>query len=93
MTTTEWPPGVIARYLTVGGATVDITEDELSPLCFSTCTGCGDYELCPDPYTGTSLVYNNEENVRERSLGVARTHSQAHAETCRAMATPCGAGP
>ena len=31
-----WPAGVIARFLTVGGATVDVSENGLS--C---CTGCG----------------------------------------------------
>lgn len=36
-----WPPGVIARYLTVGGATVDLTsagEDR----AYRICNGCGD---------------------------------------------------
>lgn len=37
--TEPWPEGVIARYLTVAGATVDLREDE-SLRHVGTCTGC-----------------------------------------------------
>ncbi|MFH8336939.1 hypothetical protein [Streptomyces sp. AM6-12] len=40
-TTEPWPDGVIARYLTVVGATVDLTHtDKGEPISY--CTGCGD---------------------------------------------------
>jgi hypothetical protein len=40
-TGTAWPEGVVARYLTVGGATVDIIAFEDSPDAFEVaCTGC-----------------------------------------------------
>jgi hypothetical protein len=39
--TTPWPDGVIARYLTVGGATVSVWDaTEWSPLR-AVCGGCG----------------------------------------------------
>ena len=38
-TTTDWPDGVIVRYLTAGGATVDLTGGGNS-TCHR-CTGCG----------------------------------------------------
>lgn len=34
MDSTTWPDGVTARYLTAGGATVDVTAHN------TTCTGC-----------------------------------------------------
>jgi hypothetical protein len=33
-----WPDGVIARYLTVGGATVDLTGSD--DRTYGQCTGC-----------------------------------------------------
>lgn len=41
MTTTHstWPEGVIARYLTIAGATVDVRGSEHSASM--TCLGCG----------------------------------------------------
>ncbi|MFJ1831992.1 hypothetical protein, partial [Streptomyces sp. NPDC088178] len=35
--TAAWPTGVIARYLTVGGATVDVTSFDTAY-----CDGCGE---------------------------------------------------
>ncbi|MFF9271123.1 hypothetical protein EF919_18240 [Streptomyces sp. WAC02707] len=34
-----WPDGVTARYLTVGGATVDLTDDDGTTRLL--CAGCG----------------------------------------------------
>lgn len=39
--TQPWPVGVIARYLTVAGATVDLTRTD-GGLTTSYCTSCGD---------------------------------------------------
>ncbi|OXS35404.1 hypothetical protein [Streptomyces sp. XY006] len=38
-----WPEGVIARYLTAAGATVDLKADETKPhhIDSAECTGCG----------------------------------------------------
>jgi hypothetical protein len=41
-TAAAWPEGVIARYLTVAGATVDIREGSYDATDQTgTCTGCG----------------------------------------------------
>ncbi|MFF6829619.1 hypothetical protein [Streptomyces longwoodensis] len=69
-----WPDGVIARYLTVAGATVDVsesapaTDDEVS-RCDLKCTGC--------PYEDSSRIADNAHRL-----------AQAHAETCRALPRP-----
>ncbi|MFI9154517.1 hypothetical protein [Streptomyces sp. NPDC053367] len=49
-----WPNGVIARYLTLAGATVDL-RGGLSDTT-SSCTGCGEYEYP-----------NSESYVRRRA--------------------------
>ncbi|CAM5392772.1 hypothetical protein STENM36S_06352 [Streptomyces tendae] len=36
---TDWPDGVVARYRTVGGATVDLTDD--AECVRLLCSGCG----------------------------------------------------
>lgn len=76
MTTTAWPEGVIARYLTVAGATVDITSapDAGSDYnCGLHCRGCG--------------YRDGHHNTRD----YADSWAQSHAETCRAMPNPNGA--
>ena len=85
--TTAWPEGVIARYLTVAGATVDITYTSHSGLLTATCTGCGNVE---HTNTGGLLSDTPEtEDARvEKALPESRELAQAHAETCRAMARP-----
>lgn len=37
---TEWPEGVTARYLTVGGATVDLTDRTNNSSAHCTAAGC-----------------------------------------------------
>jgi hypothetical protein len=41
--TAPWPDGVTARYLTIGGATVDLKDDESTTgyVDGGECTGCG----------------------------------------------------
>lgn len=75
---TPWPSDVTARYLTVGGASVDITFAEHSTLtgaCEADCLGCGasDWDAHSQPI---------------RTEDEARTWAQQHAETCRAMPRP-----
>ncbi|MFL1904786.1 hypothetical protein ACJWDR_37635 [Streptomyces tauricus] len=77
-----WPEGVIARFLTVGGATVDIEEQRAgwkSPHWF--CHGCTDTSR--GAYTGPF--------GDPFTLGDIREQAQSHAETCRAMPRPAGA--
>lgn len=90
--TTTWPEGVIARYLTIGGATVDLTQrpryiDDPELLdAVATCLGCETRER-----------FNNEQplwgsdDVLAGNTATARVWSQKHAETCRAMPRPDGA--
>ncbi|MEU8199512.1 hypothetical protein AB0C10_37585 [Microbispora amethystogenes] len=84
MTSTQntWPEGVIARYLTVGGATVDIREekddcDEDDRFYVAACTGCTD--KCWNSRSDWNLSYQ------------VRPWAQSHAEKCRAMPKPDGA--
>lgn len=72
----SWPEGIIARYLTVGGATVGITvetADPANPLYVPRCGGCG-----------TTAPHDLDEYD-------ARIWAQTHAETCRALPRPRGA--
>lgn len=71
--TAAWPENVIARYLTVGGATVDVTDQgEDSYWRYETqCTGC--------PHKDGFLTAGGSS---------ARRDAQAHAERCRAMPKP-----
>jgi hypothetical protein len=80
MSTPAWPASVIARYLTVGGAHVDISviADSTSHSVF--CSGC-QYDSM---FTSGGLsTYVTEQTEQE-----ARRWAQAHAETCRAMPRP-----
>lgn len=71
---TAWPDGVIARYLTVAGSTVDIRKDDgADGTCYhNTCNGCGD-----DP-----------SDRLTQALNKARADAQGHAERCRAIPRP-----
>lgn len=91
MSSTAWPPGVIARYLAVGGATVDITQRpryiDSSQLLdgIATCVGCGTrqrFDDVPEDCLG------GPEHALNCNTGAARTWAQSHAETCRAMPKP-----
>lgn len=88
-TATDWPDGVIARYLTPGSATVDITFDHDRGYIVATCTGerCGWWRL-----TDTEArTEDTQEEARERFEGwlpASKAHAQQHAEVCRAMPKP-----
>lgn len=68
----DWPADVDARYLTVGGATVDLTFCNVTSYtrdADAVCRGCG-------------AVYAID------SEHVTRLWAQHHAEHCRAMPHP-----
>lgn len=75
MTTTDqtpWPEGVIARYLTVAGATVDVTDTERPD---AQCGGC------PQTFVEHSRYISTD-------LDTVHCWAQKHAETCRALPRP-----
>lgn len=79
MAADSWPEGIVARYLSVGGATVDISFAESSTLkgaCEADCLGCG-----ASDWIG---IWNQPSNNEDE----CRTWAQQHAEKCRAMPKP-----
>lgn len=90
-----WPEGVVARYLTVGGATADVL-DKTSPWESGTgrnlgaaCTG----ELCAWTSHGPEFWFDAGEtpmsNTNYRNaVDRLREAAQAHAEKCRALPRP-----
>jgi hypothetical protein len=70
------PEGVIVRYLTVGGAPVDVSRHIGGTT--AKCTGCG-----KDRWGVTDVAVLPEDMMRSRA--------KFHAETCRAMPNPNGA--
>lgn len=91
--TEPWPDGVIARYLTVAGATVDISYASHSGVIVATCTGerCG-WQERTDTY-GMSYDPPEKEEARvDRWLPENQQEAQAHAEKCRALRRPQATG-
>lgn len=97
--TTAWPEGVIARYLTVGSAIVDITQTQVihkegdrytrntvgDLTLTARCDGC----LARDEYLYEGLYLDLVEPVLANGYSEeVREWAQAHAETCRTMTTP-----
>jgi hypothetical protein len=82
-----WDDNALARYLTVAGATVDITYASHSGLLIATCTGCKQIERTD---TGGLLADPPEKEAAriEKALPESRTLAQAHAEKCRALPKP-----
>ncbi|MFI8279771.1 hypothetical protein ACIGBH_33705 [Streptomyces sp. NPDC085929] len=90
-----WPEGVFARYLTVGGATVDLTSRlnvMTPPEPFATLAACSG---CPaaQEFSHWRLMWQleggqDEEHHPAAADKDARAWAQAHAETCRAMPKP-----
>lgn len=77
------PENLIARYLTVGGATVDVIATkyvDVDPNHRADCNGCGKYEETAEAHTEARY----ERYVRETTEKI-RQWAQAHAEYCRAM--------
>ncbi|WP_242892533.1 hypothetical protein [Actinomadura litoris] len=76
-----WPEGVIGRYTTVGGSTVDLmhTRKGIAAVC------CG----CPDAeFEGEfDSTYSKGRAVR-RATRAAQDWAQEHAASCRAVPRP-----
>ncbi|MEV0446146.1 hypothetical protein AB0I84_37385 [Streptomyces spectabilis] len=84
-----WPEGVLARFLTVAGATVDLSYESDSATIAAACTG----ELCGwTARTDTRGLYSDTpEQERKRFadwLPVAKKRAQDHAERCRLLPRP-----
>lgn len=78
---TAWPEGVIGRYLTVGGATVDLIEGDIHVTV--TCQACPDASwIAYDSPSGS------DNPDRKKAVERAGDWAQGHAETCRAMPKP-----
>lgn len=94
-TQTGWPENVIARYLTVGGATVDLThrdetQDGKKKATCAVCTGCKAATAKPwaDSYPNHNRPGRVEFQNQDKGDRAARAWAQEHAETCRALAAP-----
>ncbi|MGY1579770.1 hypothetical protein [Streptomyces sp. MN13] len=97
--TTAWPAGVVARYLTVGGATVDLTRGnrtyptddgigENRNHTTATCTGC----LATEEFSHWRTIRGTYSSWEKHDPGAAdqkaREWAQQHAEKCRALPRP-----
>lgn len=91
-----WPEGVTTRYVTVGGAFVELLERsghtryEGPTETVATCTGCGDTQTFDWVYRTWSeaaqQIVDAIEDGGQSSTRKARAWAQDHAEKCRAMA-------
>ncbi|MFJ3699516.1 hypothetical protein ACIPW9_36230 [Streptomyces sp. NPDC090052] len=97
-TPTAWPENVLARYLTRGDATVDITEIDRNERgggvyqTVASCAGCLKEERhqWEDGFYDFNSQFHplSRDEAIQRSETKARNWAQAHAETCRAMPKP-----
>ncbi|WP_275463768.1 hypothetical protein [Streptomyces noursei] len=98
-TQTTWPEGVIARYLTVGGATIDLTHGnrdyptddgigENRNHTSAACTGCPAAEEFSHWRVVKRMTFDDRVRNPEAADRDARDWAQCHAETCRAMPGP-----
>lgn len=84
---TVCPEGVIARYLTLAGAPVDITHASHSSYVIATCSGCGQDDYTPTGGRASSTP--EEETWRvDQVLPESCGWAQTHAETCQAVPAP-----
>ncbi|MFF7230036.1 hypothetical protein [Streptomyces sioyaensis] len=91
-TQATWPEGVTARYLNLGGATVDIRTHPGRGFDNAACTGCTATHR-PFDYHGYYLdcgysPAEAEEKALEAACENAAKWAQSHAEKCRAMPRP-----
>lgn len=89
-----WPEGVIARYLTVGGANVDLTVqmNVLTPpepyATLAACTGCPASSEHNHYRLVWGMTVQREEHQPDLADKDAREWAQSHASECRAMRRP-----
>lgn len=93
--TTTWPEDVIARYLTLVGATVDLahrdeTKDGKKKATCACCTGCRatTVQTWADSFPNHRRPGYTEFQNQDKGDRAARTWAQKHAETCRALPAP-----
>jgi hypothetical protein len=90
-TPAPWPEGVIARYLTVGGALVDVSHDmklidDTQPnLSIAHCGGEGCKASHHELWINYGYREDNGSRGADQEVG---KWAQAHAETCRALPRP-----
>ncbi|MEU9796419.1 hypothetical protein AB0E27_38675 [Streptomyces sparsogenes] len=86
---TAWPEDVIARYLTAGGSTVDLSYDTRSGTIAAVCTGelCGWADSTDTKGRFTDTPEQEQQRFQEW-LPVAKKYANDHAEKCRAMPRP-----
>ncbi|MGW2720826.1 hypothetical protein [Streptomyces sp. NPDC001492] len=89
--TEPWPNGVIARYLTVGGATVDLRHDmalivDTEPnLTIASCGGGGCAATHTEKWGPYSFRTDNGSTGADQEVA---KWAQGHAEKCRALPRP-----
>ncbi|MCE7081589.1 hypothetical protein [Streptomyces sp. ST2-7A] len=94
-----WPTGTVARYLTVGTATVDVTEVAAYPSVegptetVALCGGCGERHVRDWGFDFEARDRGEDQSERLDSGGAgatagARRWAQSHAERCRALPKP-----
>lgn len=90
---------VIAQYLTVGGATVDLTEEsdyghvDVATQTAATCLGCGTRHVEDWGWDFWANERGEEQPPTyqrrgEHATPQARRWAQSHADTCRAIPRP-----
>jgi hypothetical protein len=94
-TNTAWPEGVIARYLTLVGSTVDLThqnetQDGTKKETRAACTGCKatTTQTWADSYPNHRRPGVTHYQNQDKGDRAARAWAQSHAETCRALPKP-----
>jgi hypothetical protein len=93
---TEWPEGVVARYLTIAGATTDIkavgidrqtsigTITDITITAY--CQGCRQRDV--STHLGMDASTLGDDFFTSSLCDDARAWAQAHAEKCRALPAP-----
>lgn len=81
-----WPESVIARYLTVGKAHVDITYDSSSPV-MAVCGGCEWSHSDNTPIFHTDTPEQETDKVTD-AVEFLRDEAQQHAHACSGVPMP-----
>lgn len=90
---TPWPDGIFARYLTTGGATVDLTRTADPATAdardwdqtHAVCTGCETTKFTHWIHSGTGISVPEAAVIADKEI---RAWAQGHAEVCRALPRP-----
>lgn len=82
---TPWPAGTLARFLTAGYGTVDVSRVEGTVYSVAVCSGCLETRKA---YRTSEGCLGGRSFAVERNESVAKTWAQDHADRCRAMPKP-----